>query len=72
MLSSGKKDEDDLTKHTPLDSILGNRTKVNCQDVQGDTGFFRMNTQKSNATDMTTDMFMNMLNADNVKPASNN
>ena len=29
MLSSGKKDEDDITKHTPLDSILNNKTKVN-------------------------------------------
>ena len=71
MLSSGKKDEDDITKHTPLDSILGNRTKVSCQDAQGDQGFFRSNTAKSNATDMTTDMFMNMLNASDVKQTNN-
>ena len=62
MLSSGKKDEDDITKHTPLDSILNSKTKVNYQDAaQGEHTFFRMNTGKSNATDMTTDMFMNML-----------
>ena len=71
ILSSGKKDEDDITKHTPLDSILNNKTKVNYQDAQGDHTFFRMNTGKSNATDMTTDMFMNMLKSGDVAPQTN-
>ena len=28
LLNSGKKDEDDITKHTPLDEILKNRSKI--------------------------------------------
>ena len=58
LYNSGKKDEDDITKHTPLDEILRNKTKVDVQNIQ-DKGIMRGETMKS---DLTTDLFFNMLN----------
>jgi len=58
MLSSGRKDED-LMKNTPVDAILANRSKINYQDAM------RMPPQPSNISDITTDMFFNMLNNSN-------
>ena len=57
--NSGKKDEDDITKHTPLDEIMKNKAKLDLQNIQADKGITRGETMKS---DLTTDLFFNMLN----------